>query len=130
VKVRAGAVLRGVGVGSACLAPTPSARSRVLFAAYALAWPLGRPGLQVFVVIPDTEEPWKRATVPFATSVTSWSAVMLFATTAVRRTRVPSPVAAVLLATAAVVVDSVLADLGERRRDSHQDAVPSDALPS
>ena len=96
-KVRPGAVARGAGVGLACLASSPRGRSRVLFAAYALGWPLNKPGLQVFMVIPDTEEPWKRATVPFATSVTSWSTVMLVATTAVRRTRAPAPLAAVVL---------------------------------
>jgi hypothetical protein len=36
VKVRPGAVARGVGVALACLASTPRGRSRVLFAAYAL----------------------------------------------------------------------------------------------
>ena len=86
MKVRPGAVVRGAGVALACLASSPTTRSRVLFAAYAVGWPLGKPGLQVFVVIPDTDEPWKRATVPFATSVASWSTVMLVATTALRRT--------------------------------------------
>jgi hypothetical protein len=81
-----------------------------------MGWPLDKPGLQVFVVIPDTDEPWKRATVPFATSVMSWSTVMLVASTAVRRTRLPAPVGAVLLGGAVVAVDSLLADLGERRR--------------
>jgi hypothetical protein len=116
MKVRKGAVVRGAGVALACLASSATARSRVLFAAYAVGWPLDKPGLQVFVVIPDTDEPWKRATVPFATSVASWSTVMLVATTAVRRTKVPAPVAAVLLGGAAVAVDSLLADLGERRQ--------------
>jgi hypothetical protein len=103
-------------VGVACLLSSPGPRSRALFTAYALGWPLGKPGLQVFVVIPDTDEPWKRATVPFMTSVTSWSTVMLLATTAVRRTKVPAPIAAVLLGGAVVVVDSLMADLGERRQ--------------
>src|SRR3954464_2885745 len=116
MKIRPGAVIRGAGVALACLTPGPSRRSPILFAAYAVGWRLDKPGLKVFVVIPDTEEPWKRATVPFATSVASWSAVMLVATTAVRRTKVPAPVAAVLLGGALVVVDSLLADLGERRQ--------------
>ena len=115
VKVRPGAVIRGAGVAAACLASGPTARSRILFGAYAAGWPLGKPGLQVFVVIPDTEEPWKRATVPFATSVASWSTVMLIAATALRRTVLPAPVTAVLLGGAVVVVDSLLADLGEAR---------------
>ena len=115
VKVRPGAVIRGAGVAFACLASGPSRRSRILFAAYAVGWALDKPGLQVFVVIPDTEEPWKRATVPFATSVASWSTVMLISATALRRTVLPAPVAAALLGGALVVVDSLLADLGEAR---------------
>jgi hypothetical protein len=104
-------------VALACLASGPTARSNVLFAAYAVGWPLDKPGLQVFVVIPETDEPWKRATVPFATSVASWSTVMLVATSAVRRTKVPAPLAAALLGGAVTVIDSLLADLGERRKD-------------
>ena len=115
MKVRPGAVVRGAGVALACLAPGPSRRSRILFAAYAVGWRLGKPGLQVFVVIPNTEEPWKCATVPFATSVASWSTVMLLTATALRRTGLPAPVAAVLLGAAVVVADSFLADRGEAR---------------
>jgi hypothetical protein len=107
-------------VALACLSPTPQGRSRILFVAYAAGWPLSKPGLQVFVVVPDSEEPWKRATIPFATSVASWSTVMLLATTAVRRTKVPAVVAAFLLGGAVVAVDSALADLGEKRRASAQ----------
>ena len=115
MKVRPGAVVRGAGVALACLAPDPSKRSPVLFAGFAVGWFLNRPGLQVFTVIPDTDEPWKRTTVPFATSVTAWSTLMLAATTAVRATRVPAPIAAVLLGGGLVVIDSVLTDLGESR---------------
>ena len=115
MKVRPGALARGAGVALACFASGPASASRVLFAAYAVGWPLDKPGLQVFMVIPDTDEPWKRATVPFVTSVTSWSTVMLVATTAVRRTRLPAPLAAVLLGGTVIVVDSLLSDLGERR---------------
>jgi len=86
-----------------------------MLAGFVGGWFLNKPGLQVFTVIPDTNEPWKRATVPFATSVTSWSTVMLAATTAVRRTRLPVPIAAVVLGGGLIVVDSVLADLGEAR---------------
>ncbi len=116
MKVRPGAVARGAGVGLACLASNPTGRTRFLVAAYAVGWPLDRPGLQIFVVIPDSDEPWKRATVPFVTSVTAWSTAMLAATTAVRRTRLPAPLAAVLLGGAVTVVDSLLADLGERKK--------------
>ena len=115
MKVRPGAVVRGAGVAVACLASDPSARSSILFAAYAVGWPMNKPGLQVFVVYPDTVEPWKRATVPFATAVASWSTAMLLAATALRRTILPTPVGALLLGGAVVVVDSLLADLGEAR---------------
>ena len=115
MKVRPGAVVRGTGVALACLVGDASKRSPVLLTGFAIGWFLDRPGLQTFTVIPDTEEPWKRTTVPFATSVGSWSAVMLAAMTALRRTRLPVPIAAVVLGGGLVVVDSLLADLGEAR---------------
>ena len=115
MKVRPGAVVRGAGVAVACLAPDPSTRSPILLAGFAGGWFLDKPGLQIFTVIPDGDEPWKRATVPFATSVLSWSTVMLAATTALRGTRLPVPVAALVLGGGLVVIDSLLADLGEAR---------------
>ncbi len=115
MKVRPGAVIRGAGVALACLAPDPSKRSPILLAGFTAGWFLNRPGLQVFTILPDADEPWKRATVPFATSVASWSSVMLAATTAVRRTRLPVPIAAVVLGGGLIVIDSLLADLGEAR---------------
>ena len=115
MKVRLGAVSRGAGVALGGLVPRSSARPPILFVAYAVGWLLDRPGLQVFVVVPDTEEPWKRATVPFMTSVGSWSAAMLAALAALRRTSIPTPIAAVALGAAVVVIDSVLADLAEAR---------------
>ena len=115
MKVRPGAVVRGAGVVLACLTPDASKRSPIMVTGFACGWFLNRPGLQVFTVLPDSEEPWKRATVPFATSVASWSTVMLAATAALRRTRLPVPIAAVLLGGGFMVVDSLLADLGEAR---------------
>ena len=115
MKVRPGAVVRGTGVALACLVGDASKRTPILLASFAGGWFLNRPGLQIFTVIPDTEEPWKRTTVPFATSVASWSAVMLAAMTALRRTRLPVPIAAVVLGGGLVVADSLLADLGEAR---------------
>jgi hypothetical protein len=115
MKVRPGAVVRGTGVALACVVGDASKRSPILLTGFAIGWFLDRPGLQVFTVIPDTEEPWKRTTVPFATSVGSWSAVMLAAMTALRRTRLPVPIAAVVLGGGLVVADSLLADLGEAR---------------
>ena len=128
MKVRPGAVIRGTCVALACLAPDPSKRSPILLAGFTGGWFLNKPGLQVFTIIPDADEPWKRATVPFATSVTSWSAAMLAATTAVRRTRLPVPIAAVVLGGGLIVIDSLLADWGEAR-DAAKEA-ESDALGS
>jgi len=115
MKVRPGSVVRGTGVALACLAGDASKRSPILLAGFISGWFLDRPGLQIAIDIPDSEEPWKRTTVPLATSVASWSAVMLAATTALRRTRLPVPIAAVVLGGGLVVVDSLLADLGEAR---------------
>jgi hypothetical protein len=115
MKVRPGAVIRGFGVALACLTPDPFKRSPIMLAGFVGGWLLNKPGLRVFTVIPDANEPWKRATVPFATSVTSWSTVMLAATTAVRRTGVPAPIAAVLLGGGLTAIDSFLADRGEAR---------------
>jgi len=114
MKVRPG-VIRGAGVALACLAPDPSKRSPILLAGFTGGWFLNKPGLQIFTIIPDADESWKRATVPFATSVASWSTVMLAATTAVRRTRLPVPIAAIVLGGGLIVIDSLLADLGEAR---------------
>ena len=128
MKVRPGAGVRGTGVALACLVTDESKRTPILLAGFAGgassscpptgtsgAWFLDRPGLQLFTVVPDSEEPWKRATVPFATSVASWSTAMLVATTGLRRTSLPVPIAALVLGGGLVVVDSLLADLGERR---------------
>ena len=115
MKVRPGAVIRGVGVTGGYLASGTSTRSGILFAAYTAGWFLNKPGLQVFMVIPDTEEPWKRATVPFATSVSTWSTAMLAATAALRRTRLPGPIGAVVLGGSVMAIDSLLADLAEKR---------------
>jgi len=129
MKVRPGAVIRGAGVALACLAPDPSIRSPILLAGFTGGWFLNKPGLQVFTIIPDAEEPWKRATVPFATSVASWSTAMLVATTAVRRTRLPVPIAAVALGGGLIVIDSLLADLGEAR-GATQSGQPDEATPA
>ena len=118
MKVRPGAVVRGVGVASAHLAQGATTRSGILLAAYAGGWFLNKPGLQVFMVVPDTDEPWKRASVPFATAVSSWSAVMLAASAALRRTGLPGPIGAVVLGAGLVAIDSALADLGERRDEA------------
>ena len=117
MRLRAGSAVRGAGVGLACLFPGVGGRARAVLAAYAVGWPLGTPGLQVFVVVPDEdEEPWKRAVVPFATSASSWSAIMLLAVSAVRRSALPAPVAAALLGGAVVVGDSLMTDVGDRMR--------------
>ena len=115
MKVRAGAVVRGASVALACLASDPAKRSPLLFAGFAGAWFLNKPGLQIATVIPDTDEPWKRATVPFLTSVGAWSTVMLAVTTALRGTKVPVPITAIVLGGGVLVIDSLLTDLGEAR---------------
>ena len=99
----------------ACLLPDASKRYPILFTGFAVGWFLNRPGLQIFTVIPDEVQPWKRTTVPFVKSVGAWSTVMLAAITALRRTKLPAPLAAVVLGAGLVVVDSVLTDLGEAR---------------
>ena len=94
-RVQPGSAVRGAGVALACLSPGLTGRARAVLASYVAGWPLGRPGLQVFVVVPDEDaEPWRRAVVPLATSGASWTALMLVAVSAVRRTVLPAPVAA------------------------------------
>ena len=123
MRLRAGSAVRGAGVGLACLFPGLGGRARAVLAAYAVGWPLGTPGLQVFVVVPDEdEEPWKRAVVPFATSASSWSAIMLLGVSAVRRSALPAPVAAALLGGAVVVGDSLMTDVGDRMRAKADEA--------
>jgi hypothetical protein len=122
-RIRPGSAVRGAGVALACLSPGLLGRGRVVLASYAAGWPLSKPGLQVFVVVPDEDaEPWRRAVVPFATSGASWAVVMLAATSAVRRSSLPVPLLAVLLGGAVAVGDSVLADLGERLKAKAADA--------
>jgi hypothetical protein len=117
MRLRAGSAARGAGVGLACLFPGLGGRARAVLAAYAVGWPLGTPGLQVFVVVPDEDdEAWKRAVVPFATSAASWSAIMLLAVSAVRRSALPAPVAAALLGGTVVLGDSLMTDVGDRMR--------------
>ena len=127
MKVRPGAVVRGAGVALACLTPDPSKRSPILIAGFATGWFLNKPGLRIFTVIPDTDEPWKRATVPFATSVAAWSTVMLAATTALARTRVPAPIAAAVLGGGLMIVDSLLADLGDARDEADDVATQAES---
>ena len=117
MKVRPGSVIRGVGAGASYLASGRSTRtsSGILFASYAGAWFVDKPGLQILWIIPDMDEPWKRGSVSFATAVATWSAAMLAATTALRRTRLPAPIGALVLGGGFMAIDSFLADLGEKR---------------
>jgi hypothetical protein len=113
--------------------PGLSGRARVVLASYALGWPLDRPGLQVFVVVPDEDaDTWKRAVVPLATSAASWSAVMLLAVSAVRRSALPAPVAGVLLGGAVTVGDSLLKEVGEqaKAKAEHARAAAGTASPA
>jgi hypothetical protein len=114
-------------VAGAYLASGTSTRSGILLATYTGGWFLNKPGLRVLMVVPDTDEPWKRASVPFATSVSSWSTVMMAATTALRRTRVPTPIGAVVLGGAVMAIDSLLADLAEKRDAADTKAADTEA---
>ena len=125
MKVRPGAVVRGVGAAAGCLTRDPAKRPLVLLAAYTGGWFLNRPGLQVLTVVPDSDQPWKRHTVPFATSFASWSAVMLAASTALRRTWLPLPIKAVALGAGVAVADSMLADMAEARAAAAQPRDPA-----
>jgi hypothetical protein len=117
MRVRNGSAARGAGVALACLLPGLGGRTRAVVASYAVGWPLDKPGLQVFVVVPDEDvEPWRRAVVPVATSGVSWTATMLLAVSALRRSALPAPLAAVALGGLVVLGDSALADLGERTK--------------
>jgi len=114
-RVRPGSAVRGAGVALACVLPGLKGRARAVAASYAVGWALDKPGLQLLIVVPDEdEEAWKRAVLPVATSGTSWTAVMLLAVSAVRRSALPAPVAAVLLGGAVVAGDTALAAVGER----------------
>ena len=116
-RVRPGSAVRGAGVALACLSPRLSGRARAVAASYVGGWPLGRPGLQLLIVVPDEDaEPWQRAVVPLATSGTSWTVLMLVAASAVRRTALPAPLAAVILGGLVTVGDSLLIGVGERAK--------------
>jgi hypothetical protein len=122
-RIRPGSAVRGAGVALACLSPSLSGRARAVAATYAAGWPLSKPGLQVMVVVPDEDaEPWQRAVVPLATSGLSWTVVMLVGVSAVRRSSLPSPVAAVLLGGLVTVGDSLLAEVAERAKARAREA--------
>jgi hypothetical protein len=104
-------------VAVACLSPRLAVRTRAIAASYVVGWPLSRPGLQIFSIVPDEdEEAWKRAVLPIGTSGISWTALMLGLSALVRRSRLPAPVAAVLLGGVVAAGDSVLGDVFERLR--------------
>jgi hypothetical protein len=115
MRLRHGSLVRGAGVAMACVVPGLRGRTRAVMASYLAGWQLDRPGIQVFVIVPDDDaEPWQRAVVPLATSGASWTAVMLLAVSAVRRSALPGPLAGVLLGGAVVAGDTALAELGEQ----------------
>jgi hypothetical protein len=79
-RIHPGSALRGAGLALACLLPGVRRRTTVIAGSYAVAWPLDRPGLQFFTVVPDEdEEPWKRAVLPVLTSGASWTLAMSLA---------------------------------------------------
>jgi len=130
-RIRTGSLVRGAGVALGCLLPGLTNRTRAVVASYGAGWPLDRPGIQVFVVVPeDDAEDWQKAVVPFVTSAASWTVVMTAAATLLRRTPLPVPLAAVLLGGAVAVADSALADLGDQikaRTGTTADAPPDAA---
>jgi len=116
-QVRTGSEVRGAGVALACLLPGVPRRAAVIAASYVAAWPVDRPGLQFFTVVPDEdEEPWKRAVVPVLTSGGSWTVAMSLAVLGARRLPLPTPVAAVLLGAGVAAADSALEGWAERLR--------------
>jgi hypothetical protein len=126
-RVRRGSVVRGAGVALACLMPKVSNRTRAVLVSYGLGWPLDRPGIQLFSVVPDDDaEDWQKIVVPFATSAVSWTLVLTAAATVVRRTALPTPIAAALLGSAVVVADSALADLADQIKARTSPATPAD----
>jgi|tagenome__1003787_1003787.scaffolds.fasta_scaffold20746164_3 hypothetical protein len=122
-QVRPGSAVRGAGVALACLSPGLLGRARALAAAYVVGWPLDKPGLQFFTIVPDEDEdPWKRTVVPIVTSGASWTAVMLTASSAIRRSRIPTPVAALLLGGVVALGDTLAADMFGRMKAKAQAA--------
>jgi hypothetical protein len=115
VRLRAGSAARAAGVGLACVMPRLSGRAGAVGAAYAVGWPMGKPGMQLLVWVPEEDaEPWQRALIPFASSAVSWTTVMVLASTAVRRSKLPAPVGGALLGGLVLVADSLLVGVGER----------------
>ena len=116
-RVRPGSAVRGAGVALACVLPGVPRRAAVIATSYAAAWPVDRPGLQFFSVVPDEdEEAWKRAVVPLLSSGGSWTVAMSLAALGARRLPLPTPVAAVLLGAGVAAADSALEGWAERLR--------------
>ncbi|MGC4112860.1 MAG: hypothetical protein QM747_21060 [Nocardioides sp.] len=116
-RVRPGSAVRGAGVALACLTPGLPSRARAVLASYVAGWPLGHPGLQLFIIVPDEDaEPWQRTVLPLATSGVSWTLLMVGAVSAVRRSALPAPVAAVVLGGAVAVGDSLLIEVGQKAK--------------
>jgi hypothetical protein len=114
-RVRTGSAIRGAGVALACLLPGVPRRAGVVAGSYAVAWPVDRPGLQFFTVVPDEdEEAWKRAVVPVLTSGASWTVAMSLAVWGARRQPLATPVAAVLLGAGIAAADTALEGWAER----------------
>jgi len=123
-QVRPASAVRGAGVALACLAPRLPGRSRVVAASYAASWPLGKPGIQLAIVVPDEDaDAWKRAVYPVVSSGASWTAVVLGLAAVVRRSRMPTAVAGVLLGAAVAVGDTQMIEFGERMKAKRAAAV-------
>ena len=118
--------VRGAGVAPACLAPRLPGRARVVAASYAASWPLGKPGIQLAIVVPDEDaDAWKRAVYPLVSSGASWTAVVLGLAAVVRRSRMPTAVAGVLLGAAVAFGDTQMIEFGERMKAKRAAAAAS-----
>lgn len=123
VSIRNGSAIRGAGVALACLLPGVPRRAAVIAGSYAAAWPVDRPGLQFFTVVPDEdEEPWKRAVVPVLSSGGSWTAAMSLVALGARRLPLPTPIAAVLLGAGIAAADSALEGWADRMKAKAMEA--------
>ena len=117
IRIRNGSAIRGAGVTLACLMPGLPRRTGLIATTYAAAWPVDRPGLQFFTVIPDEdEEAWRRTLVPVLSSGASWTVVMSLAALGARRLSLPTPVAALLLGLGVTAADSAMEGWAERAR--------------
>jgi hypothetical protein len=104
-----GSLLRGAGAGVAVLLPGRPARVGVLVASYAVGWFVDPKGFQVLSLTGKEDAgPVLRVGPPLLTATASWTGAQLGLGALVRRTPVPSPVAALGYALLVAWADSVV----------------------